>query len=307
MNVGIKKVLYATDLSPNSAFAFQYATDYAEKHDAQIVILHVFEDLRQVDTAFKHYFTREQREAMSRDKTQTVEQIKQRLGTFCENVRKDDPSCVFRVDQIEVCEGYPANMILDKAEEFDCDVIFMGTHGMKGIQFLTGSRALKVVTNSKTPFVISQDRLPKDDNIDSIVMPVDLGTEDKQVLTMVIRAAKTFNAKVHLFVAKRKDEFHENAVNRNVSFAKRYLSEHDVEYTTTRANSPDDFDAQLIRFSDSIDADIIAIINHREDGYKNLFGSNFDQNIITNKAKIPVMVMNAKDNTDVNDIFGVFS
>jgi nucleotide-binding universal stress UspA family protein len=195
----------------------------------------------------------------------------------------------------------------EAAEELNVGLIFMGTHGLKGIQFLTGSRALRVVTNSKTPFVITQDRLPKDDNIDSIVMPVDLGSEDKQVLTMVIRAAQTFKAKVHLFVAKRTDEFHENAVNRNLSFAKRYLSERGVEYTTTRANSPDDFDAQLVRFSDSIDADIIAIINHREDGIKNLFGANFDQNIITNKAKIPVMVMNAVDNKDVDDFFGIFS
>jgi nucleotide-binding universal stress UspA family protein len=195
----------------------------------------------------------------------------------------------------------------EAAEELNAGLIFMGTHGMKGFQFLTGSRALKVVTNSATPFVITQDRLPKDDNIDSIVMPVDLGKEDKQILTMVIRAAQTFHAKVHLFVARRKDEFHENAVKRNLSFTKKYLSEHNVEYTTTSANSPDDFDAQLIRFSDSIDADIISIINHREDGYKNLFGNNFDQNIITNKAKIPVMVMNAKDNTAVNDIFGDFS
>lgn len=195
----------------------------------------------------------------------------------------------------------------EAADELNVGLIFMGTHGMKGIQFLTGSRALKVVTNSKVPFVITQDRLPKDDNIDSIVMPIDLSKEDKQALTMVIRAAHTFKAKVHLFVAKRSDEFNENAVNRNVSFAKRYLNEHEVEYTTTRANSPDDFDAQLIRFSDSIDADIIAIINHREDGYKNLFGSNFDQNVITNNARIPVMVMNAKDSTEVGNFFGIFS
>ncbi len=195
----------------------------------------------------------------------------------------------------------------EAAVELNVGLIFMGTHGIKGMQFITGSKALKVVTNSEIPFVITQDKLPKDDKIDSIVMPVDLGSEDKQVLTLVIRAAQTFKAKVHLFVAKRSDEFNENAVNRNVAFAKRYLSEHGIEYTTTRANSTDDFDAQLIRFADSIDADIIAIINHQEDGIKNLFGSNFDQNIITNKARIPVMVMNAKETTQVNDFFGIFS
>lgn len=194
----------------------------------------------------------------------------------------------------------------EAAEELDSGLIFMGTHGMKGLQYLFGSHALKVVTHSSIPFIITQDRLPKNDKITSIVLPVDLGSEEKQVLSAVIRVAKTFNAKVHLFVAKRNDEFHENAVNRNVAFAKRYLGEHDIEHTTTRAISTDDYDAQLIRFADSIDADLISIINHREDGIKNLFSANFDQNIITNKAKIPVLIMNTKDTTAVNDIFGVF-
>ena len=37
----IQKILYATDLSKNSAFAFRYAVNSARKHDASIHILHV--------------------------------------------------------------------------------------------------------------------------------------------------------------------------------------------------------------------------------------------------------------------------
>ena len=36
----IKKILYATDLSKNSAYAFFYALDMAKSHHATIVILH---------------------------------------------------------------------------------------------------------------------------------------------------------------------------------------------------------------------------------------------------------------------------
>jgi len=41
MSSQIKTILYATDLSKNSAFAFRYAVDMAKTHDARIVILHV--------------------------------------------------------------------------------------------------------------------------------------------------------------------------------------------------------------------------------------------------------------------------
>ena len=39
----INKILYATDLSDNSAYAFRYAINSALKHDAGVIILHVFE------------------------------------------------------------------------------------------------------------------------------------------------------------------------------------------------------------------------------------------------------------------------
>jgi len=37
----IKKILYATDLSKNSAYALRYAINSAKRNDAEIVILHV--------------------------------------------------------------------------------------------------------------------------------------------------------------------------------------------------------------------------------------------------------------------------
>ena len=39
----INKILHATDLSDNSAYALRYAINSALKHDAGIIILHVFE------------------------------------------------------------------------------------------------------------------------------------------------------------------------------------------------------------------------------------------------------------------------
>ena len=68
----------------------------------------------------------------------------------------------------------------------------------------------------------------------------------------------------------------------------------------------DTFENELIRFSQNIGADMIAIVNHHEGGLTNLLGNNFDQNVITNDAKIPVLIANSVDNTTVDNIFGVF-
>ena len=46
----IKKILYATDLSKNSAYAFFYAVDMAKRHNARIVIVHAVEPIHHVYT-----------------------------------------------------------------------------------------------------------------------------------------------------------------------------------------------------------------------------------------------------------------
>jgi len=40
-----KKILYATDLSKNSSYAFLYATDMARRYDAKVIILHAIQPI----------------------------------------------------------------------------------------------------------------------------------------------------------------------------------------------------------------------------------------------------------------------
>ena len=46
MIIQFNKILYATDLSKNSNYAFFYAVDMAKRHNAKIVILHSVERIR---------------------------------------------------------------------------------------------------------------------------------------------------------------------------------------------------------------------------------------------------------------------
>lgn len=145
----IKKILYTTDLSPNSAYAFRYAINSAKKHDATIIILHVVEE--------RAPFFEEERQKMISEKkiTEAMDRIRNQLKIFCDRELKDDPKCADRVVSIEVCQGYPPEEILKKADELNCDVIVMGTHG-KGVirhSFL-GSAAQKVLRRVRKPVFI---------------------------------------------------------------------------------------------------------------------------------------------------------
>ena len=60
-----------------------------------------------------------------------------------------------RKKTIEVCEGFPAEIILRKADELNCDVIVMGAHG-KGIIANTflGSTSKRVLRRTRKPVFI---------------------------------------------------------------------------------------------------------------------------------------------------------
>ena len=73
----------------------------------------------------------------------------------------------------------------DVAIEQDANLVIMGTHGLKGMQFLTGGRALRIVTNCSTPFIITQEKGIKETGYDDIVVPLDLHQDTKQKLSTV--------------------------------------------------------------------------------------------------------------------------
>lgn len=166
----IDKILYATDLSKNSAYAFQYAVDLAEKHNALIYILHVIEELpSSAKSAIEHYLSDEQLDKYHNRNEELKKIITTRLSTFCENVKKEDPQCTFRVASIDVIEGHPVNEIIKHSEKEDCDIIIMGTHG-KGIisHAILGSVAEKLIRKTRVPVIV----IPIPDNESEIVYEI---------------------------------------------------------------------------------------------------------------------------------------
>jgi nucleotide-binding universal stress UspA family protein len=162
----IKRILYATDLSPNSKYAFRYAINSAIQHDAKIIILHVLEPVSPaVHALMESYLDEEMRKKIFDEKiTYAIEFIEKRLKVFCEEELADDPQAADRVQSIEVCEGFPPDDILEKANKLDCDAIVMGTHG-KGIIANTflGSTAKRVLRRARKPiFIIPLPKAEKD-------------------------------------------------------------------------------------------------------------------------------------------------
>lgn len=153
----IKKILYATDLSDNSVYAFRYAINSALKHDAGIIILHVFELITTTNRfALDLYLDEDLRKKISNERaSDTLDRIRNRLKIFCDKEFNGDPKYAGKVESIEVCEGFPAEEILKKADNSNCDAIVMGTHG-KGLisHAFLGSTTKRVLRRTRKPVFI---------------------------------------------------------------------------------------------------------------------------------------------------------
>lgn len=181
--------------------------------------------------------------------------------------------------------------IAEFALEIGAELIFMGTHGAHGWQHITGSHALKVVTNSATPFIIVQETRINKSGYDDIVVPLDLHKETKQKLTLVANMAKYFNSRVHVIIPDETDEFLQHTVKANIIFANKFFGERGIEVTTKLAPARD-FGKEVVNHAVKVNADLIAIMNIQKNQLLGLFGASHEQYMITNEAKIPILLVN---------------
>jgi nucleotide-binding universal stress UspA family protein len=150
----IRKILYATDLSENSAYAFYFAIDFAQKHNANIIILHVVEP---ISSHARPYIEMGKIVEIEKDDIkEAIEEIKNRLQSFCRRVEGEiGPPCIELVSKTLVPLGHPTEEILNTADREDCDLIILGTHG-KGFLAHTflGSVSSAVLHRARKPVFI---------------------------------------------------------------------------------------------------------------------------------------------------------
>lgn len=161
----IKKILYATDLSKNSAYALSYAINAVVRYDTELVILHVLE---RVNPAVENvligklgddYFIEDFKERSAAAKAG----IQERLERLYSGMPPETVDTLRSKVDMAICEGFPPEQILSQADKLDCDVIVMGTHG-KGFlsQTFLGSMAKMVLRRTRKPVFIIP--LPKEES-----------------------------------------------------------------------------------------------------------------------------------------------
>jgi len=136
-----KSILFATDFSESSDYAFQYAYSLSKKYNARLLVVHIINEPVDLRGFYVPHISFEKLEEEIEEGAQKM------MEKFCRtHIRDYDNYETF------IVPGIPYDEIIKKAAEHSADLIVLGTHGRTGLDHvLFGSTAEKVVRKSTVP------------------------------------------------------------------------------------------------------------------------------------------------------------
>lgn len=262
-------IIVPWDFSEKAEFALLHAINIAKITNYPIILVHITK-----------------READNADYTQKLtakaNEVKQEFGV--------EVSVLVRAGKI-------FNEITDIIAETNAFIAIMGTHGMKGLQKLTGSWALKVITGSKAPFIVVQDRPQSNADVTKIVLPMDFKLEEREKLVWTSFLANVTKCKFYICYTETGDEIIQKRTIGNIKAACTYLEGKGINYELHQLPSDDGIAKETVKFAQQIESGMIVIMTTKNIKFQDYVLGAAEQQIIANDSKIPVMCVNPKAGT----------
>lgn len=138
-----KKILFCTDFSENSHYAFTYALNLAKTYKTKLLILHVTPEPVHPEQLSIYLPPERLEELKLSQKKELNEQLQK---NYLDKMER------FKDYQVMIKTGEPFIEIIRTSKKEKADLIVMGTHGRTGLDhILFGSTAEKVVRKSTSP------------------------------------------------------------------------------------------------------------------------------------------------------------
>ena len=273
----MKTILVPTDFSSEADNALASAHSLASKIDAEIILLNIIEDpyIDSIKTIGEsHYDPMEQVFVIK-----LIEKTKEKLQAIIDNEIYSDISITYK---LEIGNAY--NLITKHIASNKVDLIVMGTKGAHGLmELLVGSLTDKVVRYAKCP-VITVKKCRDISNVQNIVFATALRDDEAEVVESLKAFQEIFGAKLHMLKA-----YDSNWINPSEMEAlmKKYIEKFGIENYTINVDHDSDQSHAIMKFAQSIDADMIAMGAHDRHGLLHLLAGHVSKDVV-NHAHRPI-------------------
>ncbi len=261
-----KPIIVPWDFSEKAEFALQHAILYSGLMEVDIALVHIVK------------------------KESEIQEATQKINEKIDSVKGQLKNKILPI----VKEGSIFTSITEIIEETDASLAIMGTHGMKGMQKITGSWALKVITGSKCPFIVVQDGT-SDKKVNDIVLPIDFKMENKEKLVWTNFLGQFLRTKFHLCYLDSTDLIVKKRTKANMAVATKYMSERGIDYEIKKLDGKGGISQQTLDLAKEINSSLVMIMTTKNIRLQDYMLGADEQKIIANEYKIPVMCINPRE------------
>lgn len=297
--LNIKNILFPTDFSNCAAQALEHALFLAKQTGASVHLIHAIV-LHQEDPHNPAYHFPDPVELQEKLGRVAKEMMHTTLQASSQNNENIDII-------VEELRGYSTpHLILEYARSRDIDLIVMGTHGRRGLDYMfLGSVAQEVVREASCPVYTiresEQPRLPQ--RIDTILSPIDFSAYSGAALSVALEAVRMYGAKLQILHVIEKavyPSFYEpppksdtnllELVQEEIArfYAESAGTEGGAEFNVVQGHVVH----EILEFAKRKKVDLIVIATHGLSGLKHLLLGSVAEKIIR-QAPCPVLTVKA--------------
>jgi nucleotide-binding universal stress UspA family protein len=279
MKTQITKIIITTDFSVFSENAFKTALAIAQRHHAEVTILHVMDkiDNLSISKSFQSF----------KDiSTNQIRAIGKSLDMLAARIHKNTGLKI----SSKVIEGLPADKICAYAFQQKASLVVMGTHGISGVRELfMGSDAFKIVKHCSCPVLTVPSEWSKT-SFGKVIFPVQLkpGSFEKYFYARSI--IEKNNSELYILgLSERNKPGELKELTSLVDKVKLQLHNDRVKFQS--AFSPCvNFSDKVVQVADEFSAELAVVALNSEDDFNSSRFSDFAQQLL-HRLKIPLLTI----------------
>ena len=285
--IGIKKILVPLDFSDASLNALDYAESLSKLTGAEIILLHIIENLNVTTDPFYASIPPDPayEEELKKISSEALEKAAQKISSANGNVVKTFSAV-----------GRTHKEILSHAEKLKADIIIMGTHGVSGFrEFVMGSNTFRVVSDSKFP-VLSVQKKSKKTVFKNILVPFSDHPHSREKIMYAIMIAGIYRASLNIVgIDDVGTAAHAKKITLEAKQIKAITEKHDITCSTSVVTAPRNAKT-ILNHAKKVKADLIVTTGDTaRQNLKEYFSGSVSQQIV-NHSPVPVLSVHSKFN-----------
>ena len=272
----MKKILFPTDFSFISLNAFRYALHLAQKIEAEIITLHVY-DLPAGTYSDYHDFLTKNYNISDWNEFENCKSDVPKLRAIADELQLGNIQISHMLNRGNVVET-----ILSVAADEHVDFIVMGTTGQSGLkEIFLGSNTENILSQA-TASVLAIPEYCHYKPIENILFLTKFKESQQKILKSLLGMAKLFDAHIDVLQVKSNHDKTEAEV---LAKWKNAFPASNISFLML---SSDDFEETIIEFIETNQINIVVMQVHHKGFFEKLFGYSLSQRL-TFHCEVPIM------------------